>query len=90
MAFAMSSSVSSLTMATANWLIISVALAHIIWAPRIQWLLLSATTFMKPRSCWERRDFQLADIRYFLVMTDMPFSFASSTVIPTQPISGLV
>lgn len=87
---ARSSRVSPFTIAAENWLIMSVALAHIICAPRMRWVSAAATTLMKPRSWPERMDLPFAPITYLREMTSRPAALASSAVMPAQPISGSV
>ena len=70
--------------------IISEALAHIIWAPRIRSVSRLTTILIKPRSCPVSTDFPLALMGYFKDLGLRPCFLASSRVSPTEAISGSV
>ena len=76
--------------AVTNSPIMSVALAHIICAPRITSVSSSATILINPLSSFVISDLPLALMINLPVFTLIPCSLAASSVIPADAISGSV
>ena len=77
-------------MAVANSPIMSVALWHISWAPKSTSLSAANSTFMNPCSSLEIIDCPFTSMIYLPQRREIPFLRASSSVIPTDAISGSV